>query len=219
MHKTSPPWLWEGESVQLGAWLLSSPETTSRLLTGLRTGTWHMPILTEPFLFHRPAIANSPHPPSSIKHISLTVHLDRMWGLFFHAAWAMGKQPTGLFFYESPWTPGHPGSCYSSEWLFFPLVWRSNHTERSVCTDPRLFTLATSPAAGLLFSHFSWPSGKVLKAVFPSSIDIILFRTEWKPVYAICICNAIRYKSVHIDCMHEHCFVMQSFSLLDHLLE
>lgn len=39
MHETTPPWLWEGEAVQLGTWPLTSPETTSRLLTGLRTGT------------------------------------------------------------------------------------------------------------------------------------------------------------------------------------
>lgn len=160
----SSPWI-GGEACAVGNVTPPPPLTPpgSRHLTGLRTGTWHMPILTETSLYDRPP--NTSTLPPSKEGIPHGASWQDMMVLF---PCCMGNGQTTNGLYESPRAPGRPGGCYSSEWLSFPRVWRSNHTGTSVCTDPRLFTLATSPAVGLLFSHFSSRSGKVLKAVsFP----------------------------------------------------
>lgn len=72
-------------------------------------------------------------------------HSGRMLVLFL--ARSMGKQPTWVFFTVCT-TASRPGSCYSSQWLFFPVVCGNNGTQRPILhSDRGLLFLATAWAA------------------------------------------------------------------------
>lgn len=88
-------------------------------------------------------------------------HSSRMLVLFLPHS--MGKQPTCVSFTVCT-TASRPGSCYSSKWLFFPVVCGNNGTQRPILhSDRGLLFLATARAAqdisqtfGCLWSTEPW---------------------------------------------------------------
>ena len=72
-------------------------------------------------------------------------HWSRM--LVLSRPHSVGKQATCVFFTVCT-TASRPGSCYSSEWLFFPVVCGNNGTRRPILHGDRgLLFLATAWAA------------------------------------------------------------------------
>lgn len=69
----------------------------------------------------------------------------RCWCSFFLAAWANNRP---VYFFTVCTTASRPGSCYSGEWLFFPVVCGNNGTQRPILhSDRGLLFLATARAA------------------------------------------------------------------------